>query len=650
MPGLIAFKRRWRIGSDDFVFPGFAELIIRVLWVVVVCVVYAVHQSSFHDHCNRELYLRIYYIGMIVLVILNCAITISVIFVSARGGIMELDRRRHLTKLIYLKLVAYVPEFGWNIFGAYFAFGDPGNCSLYFVNLIRGTSIFGFVAGVAVLVGIAVVFDPLGTRRGPRSESRLVIDDHQSVWKRRCRIICCCVGKDPFQQEAFDDISEILAEFFQDVDLVATDIAAGLVLLQQEQESLTNTRELETENDATLPEWMKSKQLEYYMKYAMCPYGWPLFMFMNLGTGLCKLWSDIRCCTCCCTQGQHHTHVLADNCCTCNVAAIKKFTGAKSEDIIYANFQNQLYETPFCVILDHQTKSIVISIRGTLSLKDALTDMTAEGECLYLDGFKEQDSIAHKGILQAAKYVHETLQREQILVKLKQSYPEYRLVITGHSLGAGTAALLAILIKPRFPELICYSFSPPGGLMSLPVSKYCQDFICSVVLGRDLIPRLGLKTVDNLKERLLNQLDRSKTPKYRILAKAMWSCVFGSCCNNQSDEPLPTASDSPLLRNKHAAKYGDERTVADTANTDDNRLTEVSLGLDGPPLFPPGRVLHICKTDRELSGDFTSSWKPAESFNEILVGPEMIFDHLPDVVYSALKCLNNVETNEQVAV
>lgn len=42
---------------------------------------------------------------------------------------------------------------------------------------------------------------------------------------------------------------------------------------------------------------------------------------------------------------------------------------------------------------------------------------------------------------------------------------EYKLVITGHSLGAGTASLLAILLRNSFPTLQCYSFSPPGGLL-----------------------------------------------------------------------------------------------------------------------------------------------------------------------------------------
>ena len=42
---------------------------------------------------------------------------------------------------------------------------------------------------------------------------------------------------------------------------------------------------------------------------------------------------------------------------------------------------------------------------------------------------------------------------------------EYRLVIVGHSLGAGAAALLALMLKSPYPQVRCYAFSPPRGLL-----------------------------------------------------------------------------------------------------------------------------------------------------------------------------------------
>jgi hypothetical protein len=41
----------------------------------------------------------------------------------------------------------------------------------------------------------------------------------------------------------------------------------------------------------------------------------------------------------------------------------------------------------------------------------------------------------------------------------------YDLVLVGHSLGAGTAAILAILLQQEYPGLHCYAYSPPGGLL-----------------------------------------------------------------------------------------------------------------------------------------------------------------------------------------
>ena len=45
----------------------------------------------------------------------------------------------------------------------------------------------------------------------------------------------------------------------------------------------------------------------------------------------------------------------------------------------------------------------------------------------------------------------------------------YHLVLTGHSLGAGVASLLAVLFKPKRPTLHCYAYSPPGCVI-----RYCS--------------------------------------------------------------------------------------------------------------------------------------------------------------------------------
>ena len=42
-----------------------------------------------------------------------------------------------------------------------------------------------------------------------------------------------------------------------------------------------------------------------------------------------------------------------------------------------------------------------------------------------------------------------------------------RIVVTGHSLGAGTAAILSILLKEKYNDVHCFAYAPPGGLLWL---------------------------------------------------------------------------------------------------------------------------------------------------------------------------------------
>ena len=59
----------------------------------------------------------------------------------------------------------------------------------------------------------------------------------KQLWEKRCRWLCCFfAGRDDQYLSAVSDIADILASEFHDLDLVPSDIAVGLILLQDEQE------------------------------------------------------------------------------------------------------------------------------------------------------------------------------------------------------------------------------------------------------------------------------------------------------------------------------------------------------------------------------------------------------------------------------
>lgn len=115
------------------------------------------------------------------------------------------------------------------------------------------------------------------------------------------------------------------------------------------------------------------------------------------------------------------------------------------------------------MIADHKTRNIVIAIRGSISLRDIFTDLTATSDRFEAEGLPP-DTMAHKGMAIGADYVQRRLRETGIVDKALARYPEYGLVLTGHSLGAGVAALLALKIRPRYPDLKVYAFATPGRL------------------------------------------------------------------------------------------------------------------------------------------------------------------------------------------
>jgi sn1-specific diacylglycerol lipase len=54
----------------------------------------------------------------------------------------------------------------------------------------------------------------------------------------------------------------------------------------------------------------------------------------------------------------------------------------------------------------------------------------------------------------------------------------------------------------------------------MPAVEYTKSFITSVVVGKDVVPRIGLHQLESLRADLINTIKRSKDPKVHAISQS----------------------------------------------------------------------------------------------------------------------------------
>ncbi|KAL7433120.1 hypothetical protein ACHAXM_003413 [Skeletonema potamos] len=346
-------------------------------------------------------------------------------------------------------------------------------------------------------------------------------------------------------------------------------------------------------------------------------------------------------------------HIVGDNFLHIHEATMLAHAGLNKSDIAYASFESGFYETPYFIVIDREWKSIVISIRGSLTLEDCVVDvlldpspLDALGEKYGFDGIGQ---YCHGGVLECTNWLHTDLKRHKILDKLllgaNAEHSDYTLRIVGHSLGAGIGVILSLMLRNTFPDLRCTCYSPPGGFITWRLAKECSDFVNSFVLDSDLVPRLSINNMERLRDEVLHLLARVKLSKYDI-AKRIFSLSgeveFGDLDfllqeNEDMLYPQDDIPDSEFLRQlqRFEIKQQERRSRRGFSRSID--------------LYPPGRIVHLVKTGQSkncLHGvagciscgssnagcEYTPIRKENDDFNEIEISPTLWTDHFPNRV------------------
>ena len=646
MPPLVVFGRSWEFGSDDLVFPFLTSGLIHLFWLLVVILLLAIFHEDLSCPDVHNLVILSYATVAIFIIIL---VTIfAIVIISARGTIANPAPRWPIPYLLYFRVALYVCQVLLLVTGTVFAFTDSTTSSCvnfeHTVLLLRLIMVSGLVVLMLLISLIMVYIDPCHCYRARlnrhvKDYSLLNEDDdgvhqmYRSVWEKRCNILCCITGQDEAHQSAYKELSTLFAQYFVDVNLVPSDVAAGFVLLQRQQLAEERERIDFSEEDLSGVERCVDfnnvadkecyQQALHYCNYALGCYTWPLLCYVNPATALCQLGQHIYPSDKLGARHRQRGHVLHDNSCFCNLSGLLEMANISEEQVVYCSFRNDLYCIPFYVAMDYDNEAVVVALRGTLSLHDIVTDMVAVEEVIDVDDHHDDSLRAHKGILHTARWVQGVLRDKEILETAFSRGPNYKLIIVGHSLGAGCATLLAILLRQDYPNLQCFAYSPPGCLNEAAAS-YTKQFVTSVTLGKDLIARFGVATAFSLKTDIVTMLHQCRKPKYRILLEGVVE-TLSKCIG---------------------------RTQVFDAGVDDTVLEDTPLftgSLSPPssvskPLLLPGRILHIRVMDNTKkcmcsARNKHAYWVTADSFLAIKVSPDMIRDHFPNVLYNNMKSL-----------
>ena len=92
-----------------------------------------------------------------------------------------------------------------------------------------------------------------------------------------------------------------------------------------------------------------------------------------------------------------------------------------------------------------------------------------------------------------------------------------KLVIVGHSLGAGIATLLSIILKKQYPLIKCYSYGTPGSVVDRQTSQEISSYVTSIVLDSDIICRISFHSIIQLKIAIIESILLSCVNKITVL-------------------------------------------------------------------------------------------------------------------------------------
>lgn len=311
--------------------------------------------------------------------------------------------------------------------------------------------------------------------------------------------------------------------------------------------------------------------------------------------------------------------------------SFSQHTGLPPETIIFSSFADPVdgpitsdpggaHPLVHFISVDHDFKAVVLTCRGTLGIQDVLTDMICDYDDLFWHGTAYK---VHRGILASARRLISG-PGSRVFATLKhamEEYPDYGLVLNGHSLGGAVAAVLGILISepssiaasgalfatatptklltsasgasnahtippvflPSNRPLHVYAYGPPATL-SPALRLATRGLITSTVNSADIVPSLSLGVLQDMRSVSL-ALKSDTSDAVRQVASRVWGQAVNALNNKFYTRDPPPLEETGGLDGSGGGVGGDPWAWA--------ALKTLRAGMNGIKLVPPGEVFIV---------------------------------------------------------
>ncbi|KAK9057378.1 hypothetical protein SSX86_022213 [Deinandra increscens subsp. villosa] len=338
-----------------------------------------------------------------------------------------------------------------------------------------------------------------------------------------------------------------------------------------------------------------------------------------------------------------------------SAASLAKHSMLRESNIGKFVKNSSLLRPGYYIGVDTRNKLVIFGIRGTHTVTDLITDIVSSSDVeVNFEGYS-----THFGTAEAARWflTHEL----GTIKKYLEKHEGFRLRLVGHSLGGAIASMLAIMIRKKTSEELGFSpeivtavgyGTPP--CVSRELAECCHDYVTTVCMQDDIIPRLSVATLVRLRNEIL------RTDWKTIFEKEDWRSVLDLVTNAKQ---VMSSVQDVAKKLVDYTKFGSQKTFIDVPGRKDSIAVQNSIPTTSIPeasksdaikterhdsksphdeLFIPGTVYFLKRKEEKHNGikvnKFTL-WKrhTGEHFQRILLSNNLIADHKCDSHYYALR-------------